>query len=539
MHPSDLMDKKIAIIAAIAAIVIIAAAAFVILNNGSEDKKSITDVAVDNNGKLSDTTIQQGINGATGNDLAVTINNAASNSATVKINASGFKKIADSSKTLTLINGDKKATFSKEALRSLGAASGELNVDFKTLTDSSSITNVIGNAYTEARALASVSVKDSSGKALNAEKVTFSIPYKLDKKESETADKAVQWIGTSSSSKASYSNGVATISGKTNDNVCLAFMSPEDARYYPITYTTMIANVPVEQTVTHKPTKVVTVWDSALELALLFGLKDNVVFAWASDSYNCLNSSVQNDYNAIKKTTGAQSALAGYVENVRALEPEFILGWSSTFTANNQAVLATADEINNWGAVCQVCNRPSASLNDYYTIIENIGKVFNDKATADKLINDFKGATEKFQKKLADAGITEDKKHTAVILETGYGDDKTNAYTYGASFLTGDLITQAGGINLFTGAMEMKGAEDILNVCLPNGVDKIDTIILFDKNKGDFDKTVADFKATPAYATLGKSADIYSLSFAQLYMGGVMQSDILEVIFGMLYPELV
>ncbi len=96
MHPSDLMDKKIAIIAAIAAIVIIAAAAFVILNNGSEDKKSITDVAVDNNGKLSDTTIQQGINGATGNDLAVTINNAASHSATVKINASGFKKIADS-----------------------------------------------------------------------------------------------------------------------------------------------------------------------------------------------------------------------------------------------------------------------------------------------------------------------------------------------------------------------------------------------------------------------------------------------------------
>ena len=533
------MDKKVAIIAAVVAIVIIAAAAIIILNNGnSEDKKSITDVAVDNNGKLSDTTIQQGINGATGSDLPVTINNAGSNSATVKINASGFKKLADSSKTLTLINGDKKVTFSKEALRSLGAASGELTVDFNAYTDSSSITRIIGNDYTEARALASVSVKDSSGKAVSADKVSFNVPYKLDKKEAETADKAVQWDGSMKSSKASYSNGVATISGKTNENVCLAFMSPEDAKYYPITYTTMIANVPVEQTVTHKPTKVVTVWDSALELALLFGLKDDIVFAWAADDYDCLNPSVQNDYDAVKKTTGAQSALAGYVENVRALEPEFILGWSSTFTANNQAVLATAEEINNWGAVCQVCNRPSGSLNDYYTIIENIGKVFNDKETADKLINEFKGSTEKFQKKLADAGITEDKKHTAVILETGYGDSKTNAFVYGASFLTGDLITQAGGINLFTGSMEMKGAEDILNVCLPDGVDKIDTIILFDSNNGNFDKTVADFKATPAYATLGKSADVYALSFAQLYMGGVMQSDILEVIFGMLYPEL-
>ena len=527
------MNKNILIIAIVAVVIIIAAVAVVVMNNNSEESKVITDVTVDNEGALSDMTIRQGLNGEKGDSLLVTIAGAPEDSSVVKINASGFGHIANASKSLTLINGNNKAVISKDACKTLSSASGQLTVTFNLTQKSSNIVKVLGNDYDEVRAMASVNITNKDGMTVSAGNVTFSTPYKLNKDYMERAENALQWDSKLNSSPATFEKNVATFSGKANDRTYFAFMTAENVAYYPVTYTTMIGGQPVTQTLNHYPARTVVFWDSSIELTLLFGMKDTIKFAFGDPNYTCLNPEVQSQYNSLTIISDDQTKIPGYLEQIRATEPDLLIGWASTFSTTTYGGLTTYDIINSWGTQCLVDNRPSDALSDYYTIVENMGIVANDMETANKIIKNFEDSVTAFKKKLAEAGITEDKKKKAVIIETM----GTNVFTYGAAFLTGDLITQAGGINLFKDGMGRVGAEDLLDVCLPGGKDNIDVIILF-ADDGDCEKAVEDFKNTPAYATLSKRADIYALTFAQLYMGGVMQNDILDIIFEMLYPEL-
>ncbi|MCQ2069718.1 MAG: hypothetical protein MJZ68_01120 [archaeon] len=519
------MDKRIIAAIAVVVIVIIGAVAALVLIEGESNPgvKFDADTTVDSGTEIGsfEEAISEGK--LKGKTLAVGIKTAAgSNVAEITINKFAMDDLADNECTLQFIVNGVAFTVSKADVKAVADAND--NVTFKLSSDLNSA----------ARAMANVDIEGTK----KIDSVDVTVAYKANTKDKESEKTVVSWNGKLETGSATYSNGVATFPVKANDKGFLAFMTAEDAAYYPVTFTTMISNNPVVQTLTHRPTSVVTLWDSSTELGILFGLYDIITYAYASPDYICLNADLQPLYDKLDTKKVYDSGITTSIEEIRAAEPDLIIGWASSFVEGAWGVGLPA-EWNDRGTAVMACNRPSNSLDDYYTILDNMGTACNMKANSDKLINEFKNSVAEFNKKLADAKITEDQKSRAIIIESP---SASSTFVYGSAFLTGDLVTKAGGINVYDGAMGRLGVEDILKLCLdPDNNLLVDCVILF---KGDT-QTEADcvktFTENPAYATLVEklgTESIHAYNFAQLYMGGVLESDILDLIFANLYPEL-
>ena len=177
-----------------------------------------------------------------------------------------------------------------------------------------------------------------------------------------------------------------------------------------------------------------------------------------------------------------------------------------------------------------VTNRPSNSIDDYYSVLDNVGKALNMKEKADEIKAKFSTAIEKFSAILEEKGIADEDRRGAVLIEVsprGIG-------TYGGKYITGPMLNLAGGINLFPNdSMGDADAELLVKTCLPDGEDKIQLIIL-QGTQSDVDS----FKADPKFATLVEAADeIVAFGFGKTYFGGVLSSTLLYEFFNLLYPE--
>ena len=295
-----------------------------------------------------------------------------------------------------------------------------------------------------------------------------------------------------------------------------------DSDYYPVTVTTSIGGVNYSQTFTQKPERIITVWSSNLELMHYFGLEDRVVGAFAADDYIVLNDELQGKYDGFSKRPENSLSL----EVVRSLEPDIIIGWSSTFSDSSWGI-GTVSTLNGYGANCYATNRPSSSVEDYLILLENIGIIFNIQDVSSQKIGEWNTRLENIREKTAN--INESEKVTALVIEIASHDGET--IVYGSSFLTGDLVTKAGGINLFNGSMEELTNEKIVSL-------NPDVVFLMSGHEKQHEpaQIISDFKSTPAFASM--TDNVVFFHFNELYMGGILSETILDEMFEAMYPEL-
>jgi ABC-type Fe3+-hydroxamate transport system, periplasmic component len=296
-----------------------------------------------------------------------------------------------------------------------------------------------------------------------------------------------------------------------------------DSDYYPVTISTVPTSGPIEQTFYESPKRIVVMFDSNLELLCYFGLQDRIVGCFNVQFSKTLSSDNQKAFDSVEKIAENFS-----VERVRSLEPDLIIAWTSTLSGSR---LGTIEMWNEFGTNCMITNRPAETVDDYLKVLEDIGKVFNMNGTAAKKIAEFTSIYPDVAKKVA--GLTESQKVTALVLEPGYS---TGCYGYGAAFLTGDLVTRAGGINLFDGGMRTLTFEQIIKY-------DPDVVIIVPDFSSPIIQTpeysIAEFKAIPAFASLSaiKNDRVIGFEFYEIYMGGFLPDDILDRIFEALYPS--
>ena len=317
--------------------------------------------------------------------------------------------------------------------------------------------------------------------------------------------------------------GVYVLSDKNKDDSSSGSDIAESG-YYPVTVTTTIGGVEYQQTFTKKPERIVTVWPENLEMMHYFGLEDRVVGAFANESYITLNKDLQDEFDSFEKMpTGATTS----IEVVRSLNPDVIFGWSSTFSSGIGSI-GSVDSLNGYGINCFATNRPSSSVEDYLKLIEKIGIIFNMQDVSAQKIAEWNSRLENIQEKTSN--INESEKVTALVIESGEYDGGTY-FVYGSSFLTGDLVTKAGGVNVFNGSMESLTAEKVASL-------NPDIIFLMtgDSRRNEPDQVISEFKSNPAFASM--TDNIVVFRFNELYMGGILSDTILDEIFEAMYPEL-
>ncbi|WP_232696046.1 ABC transporter substrate-binding protein [Brevibacillus daliensis] len=210
-----------------------------------------------------------------------------------------------------------------------------------------------------------------------------------------------------------------------------ATTSQETNGYQPFELTNLDNTI----TYTQAPKRAITLNQHATEVMLALGLQDSMVgTAYLDDK---ILPEFQEAYAKIPVLSPKYPSKEIFI----AQEPDFAYaGWKSAFT---EKTLGTVQDLNQAGIntyVQESSIKTAPSLEDVYTDIQNIGRIFGVEDKANELIDTMKKEIENTTKKIGEVTTP-----VNVFLYDS-GDDK--ALTAANNYIT-QLIKIAGGKNIF------------------------------------------------------------------------------------------
>lgn len=261
----------------------------------------------------------------------------------------------------------------------------------------------------------------------------------------------------------------------------------------------------VEETFEKAPEKVITFWNNSVETMLALGLGDRVISAVGVDESSILPELQEEfdkmvagkEYNAFTDSNAAMSK-----EYAIMLDPDFILGWKSTFSDK------TIGDVDYWheNGVNTYIALNSNDISEYrtveneYTDILTLGEIFDVQDKAEEIVSEIKDEVARVTEAVAGQ-----EKQKVVVVEFM----KDSIWNYDKTMLVGDMVAQMGG-ELMDLPSDI-GAEDLLNA---------DPDVLF--IIGD-DEKVADFMANEAYGSLSavQNERVFPLDLSDVYTSGI------------------
>ena len=218
------------------------------------------------------------------------------------------------------------------------------------------------------------------------------------------------------------------------------------------------------------------------------------------------------------------------LETVTMLEPDMILSWSSLFSDKNLG------NVTDW--IDKGCNtyyntntRPDGdrTLENDFTDILNLGKIFDVQDKAQAIVDDAKAVIDKTLTATADV----EEKPSVMVLEP-LGEDITN---YGAKSLGGDMVTQLGA-TLANPDASTAGKEDII-AANPDVI-----FVVYMPYAGDDPETVKEsqlavIKDDEALQSLDavKNGRVYPIMLSEMYASATRTQDGIETFAKGLYPD--
>lgn len=292
---------------------------------------------------------------------------------------------------------------------------------------------------------------------------------------------------------------------------------------YPLTVTTYnYAKEPVEETFEKAPQRVLCNEVNSVETMLSLGLADRIICA-AGISKDSIRADLQDEFAKIadKVYDTKNAELSKEVAVMK--QPDFILGWRSTFS---DKMLGDVDywhqnHVNTYVALNSNKTAPDCTVENEYQDILTIGKIFDVQEKAQALVAQMQAAVGKAEK--AAAG----KEKQKVLILDFLGE---KIWAYDTTMLAGNLVESMGGEIVPTG--ENVGREDILNA----NPDVLYVVTYGANAEGH--SALKKITEDPAYASL-KSVQgkrVYELPLSEIYTSGVRTIDGLNAIGQTLYP---
>lgn len=303
-----------------------------------------------------------------------------------------------------------------------------------------------------------------------------------------------------------------------------AQLEETEENYYPLTIDTYNRDrEKIQVTFEKAPEKVYVMGQNNIEMMLALGLGDRIAACYGLDS-----DIAENLAEEFAKVNYLEQSLPK--EDVIAMQPDFILGWYSTFSDKR---LGDVDYwINNGTNTYMSLNsaaRPKGTpqlVEDEMQDVLNIGKIFHVEEKAQELVDEVYAEIEKIEKHVE--GKT---KPQIAILE-----DESDSYrVYGANVLGGNIAIHAGA-DLKIGAENSQnvGAEDLV-AANPDAI----FMVWYDGFLSP-EEVVKSITENPAFASLDavKNNKVFALNLTNIYCSGLRCKDGVLTFAQALYPEL-
>lgn len=300
----------------------------------------------------------------------------------------------------------------------------------------------------------------------------------------------------------------------------------QEDSYYPVTITNYnYAGEPVEYTYEKAPEKVIAVYQGSIETMIALGLEDHVLASYGLDN------EVKDEWKAgFEKMNYDESVFAPDKETVTLMEPDMILSWGSYFSDKK---LGDVGEWNAKGVGTYMNSNTvpggTRTLENEYTDILNIGKIFNVEDKAQALVDEMKA-------EIADTlAAVEGQDPIRVAVVEPISGSITN---YGTSSLAGDMVLALGGELAKPEGNDM-GKEDLV-ACDPDVI-----FVVYMAYSGDDPESVMATQLSliqddPAFASLKavQSGNIHLIMLGDMYAAGPRTLDGIRTLAQGMYPDL-
>ena len=297
---------------------------------------------------------------------------------------------------------------------------------------------------------------------------------------------------------------------------------------YPLTITTYTyGEQPIEYTFEKEPERVVAAYQDNIEILLALGLEDKIVCAFGLDGE--VREDLKEGFEQLNYLESRPSK-----EDIIALEPDFITGWSSLFAEDrfgevdfwHERGIGTYMSLNSgrrWPA-----EKYPQTIQEECEDILTMGKIFNVQDRANELVEEIQTELDRIE-----TYIEGKEAPSIAILE-----NESDSYrVYGEDRLAGDVAKHAGAKLAVGKAGEEAGnisAEDLVSLN-PDAI----FMVWYEGFKTP-EEAVADITENPAFASLDavKNEKVFAVNLSGIYCSGMKTLDGVEDFAGCLYPEL-
>lgn len=294
---------------------------------------------------------------------------------------------------------------------------------------------------------------------------------------------------------------------------------------YPLTVENLNSHGEKNRQVFYSPPKrVAAVWQNSIETLLALGVGDRIIAGMGVPDRKYIREEYQASYEAIPY----KSLENLDTETIMMMRPDFIAGWSSTFT---DKVLRSTEFWNERGVHTYIsqnsdpANRNRTIENEYADIL-NLGKIFDREEKAESLVKEMK---DEISRAAGQATLTG--KHPRVLIIEFMGSDIS---VYGEETLAGDILRRMNGELLASGQQQIS-KEQIIEM----DPDAIFVILI----KGDYDHPKQKLDMLYHEQALRdvrciREKRVYPLPLYSVYSSGIRTLDGIRYIGKGLYPDL-
>lgn len=299
--------------------------------------------------------------------------------------------------------------------------------------------------------------------------------------------------------------------------------STEAENYYPVTVTTYdYEGNEITTTYEKAPERVICVYQGTIETMIALGLEDHVIASYGLDN------PVKTEWEeGLSKMNYNEDVFAPDKETVTMLEPDLIFSWGSLFSEKNLGDQKEwiANGTNTYISSNTRRNGGNRTLENEYTDLLNIGKIFNCEDKAQAIVDEMKN-------EIADVlAKTAGQESPRVSVIEFLGDDISN---YGAKQLGGDMVTSLGGTLADPDASQI-GKEDL--VALDPDVIFVVYMARTENVEAEMVSKVLD---DPAFADLSavQNGRVYTIMLGDMYAATVRCIDGIRTFAAGMYPDL-
>ena len=300
---------------------------------------------------------------------------------------------------------------------------------------------------------------------------------------------------------------------------------------YPLTITTYGSDG-TELTTTYEkaPEKVLAVYQGSIETLLALGLEDHIVAAAGLDN------EVPDEQKAAFSKLNYLDEFRPSLETVTMLEPDMIFSWGSLFgekTLGDAAGWVEKGTNTYMNSNTHPKNGDvsyNKTLENEYTDILNMGKIFDVQDQAEAIVNEMKDTIDSVKEKTESI----EEKPSVLILESG----KNGFTNYNTTSLGGDMVTQLGGVlaNPDGGSL---GKEDVI-AANPDVI-----FVVYMPYSGDDPEQLKQEKLNviledEAYASMDavKNGRVVPIMLSEMYASATRTKDGIVTFAKGLYPDL-